>query len=225
MPEKYMEQADPETTGKGIRPLSLVLIIIIAGTLTVGLSYLLFAHYLFPKEFKPVELAAREEHVLETKLRAIGIDSPKHDTEAPPLRPEPYSEAGAIREIAFTQRELNAMLAKNTDLARKLAIHLDDDLVSAKLLIPLDEDFPILGGKILRIHTGAELAFREGRPVVALKGVSVMGVPIPNAWLGNMKNVDLVQEFGDAEGFWKAFADGVEHIHVEQGHMIVRLKE
>jgi hypothetical protein len=34
-----------------------------------------------------------------------------------------------------------------------------------------------------------------------------------------------VQEFGDADGFWKSFADGVEHVHVEQDRMIVMLRE
>jgi hypothetical protein len=33
----------------------------------------------------------------------------------------------------MSQRELNAMVANNQDLARKLAIDLDDDLVSAGL--------------------------------------------------------------------------------------------
>ena len=42
-----------------------------------------------------------------------------------------------------------------------------------------------------------------------------MGVPIPNAWLGGLKNVDLVTEFGAEPGFWQPFSEGVEHIRVE----------
>jgi hypothetical protein len=52
-----------------------------------------------------------------------------------------------------------------------------------------------------------------------------MGVPIPNAWLGNLKNIDLVQEFGGNRGFWKTFADGIEYIHVENGRLLIKLKE
>jgi len=37
--------------------------------------------------------------------------------------------------------------------------------------------------------------------------------------------VDLVTEFGADPGFWKAFADGVENIRVEQGRVKVRLKK
>ncbi|MFA7593574.1 MAG: hypothetical protein WCY26_07530, partial [Thiohalobacteraceae bacterium] len=61
--------------------------------------------------------------------------------------------------------------------------------------------------------------------VVVLKGVSLMGVPLPNAWIGGLKNIDLVQEFGAEQGFWKAFADGVEDIRVEDGRLKITLKE
>ena len=110
-------------------------------------------------------------------------------------------------------------------LAHKLAIDLSDELVSAKLLIPLEPDFPMLGGKTLRVNAGVEMAYRESRPIVILKGVSVMGVPIPNAWLGNLKNVDLVNEFGADRGFWKSFSEGVDNIRVEEGQMKIKLKE
>ena len=82
-----------------------------------------------------------------------------------------------------------------------------------------------MGGKTLRLNAGVQLSFANDRPVVVLKGVSVMGVPIPNAWLGNLKNVDLVREFGTDEGFWKAFAAGVELIEVADGRLRIRLKE
>ena len=60
---------------------------------------------------------------------------------------------------------------------------------------------------------------------VVLKGVTVMGVPIPNAWLGGLKNIDLISEFGDEQGFWKGFSEGVDNIHVEDGELKIKLKE
>ena len=104
-------------------------------------------------------------------------------------------------------------------------IDLSEDLASGKFLLPLDEDFPILGGKTLKISAGIELAFANDRPIVKLKGVSVMGIPVPNAWLGGLKNVDLINEFGQDEGFWKSFSDGVENIHIEEGSLVIKLKE
>jgi hypothetical protein len=202
-----------------------VLLIVLATILvTVGVTYWVLATWVFVKEFKPVQLNAREEQVLNSKLRAIGYDVGELDAQGN-LKPEPYSEVGAKREVSFSERELNAMLAKNTDLAHKLAIDLSDELVSAKLLIPLEPDFPMLGGKTLRVNAGVEMAYRESRPIVILKGVSIMGVPIPNAWLGNLKNVDLVNEFGADQGFWKSFSEGVDNIRVEEGQMKIKLKE
>jgi hypothetical protein len=43
--------------------------------------------------------------------------------------------------------------------------------------------------------------------------------------MGNIKNVDLVQEFGNEKGFWKAFADGVDEIEISEGQLRVELKE
>lgn len=89
----------------------------------------------------------------------------------------------------------------------------------------MEPDFPVLGGKTLRVNAGLNLAYADGRPIIALRGVSIMGVPMPNAWLGNLKNVNLVNEFGGDPGFWKSFADGVEQIQVEDGRLLIELKE
>ena len=129
------------------------------------------------------------------------------------------------REIAFTEKELNGLLAKNTDLARRLAIDLSDDLVSAKLLVPVDPDFPIFGGKILRVRSGMGFSYTKGKPVIILRGISIMGVPIPNAWLGGLKNIDLVEKFGSGNGFWKTLADGIEDLRVEDGLLKIKFKE
>ena len=214
----------PASEKRGLGWTHVLLIIVATIIVTVGVTYWVLATWVFVKEFKPVQLNAREEQVLNSKLRAIGYEVDELDAQGN-LKPEPYSEVGATREVSFSERELNAMLAKNTDLAHKLAIDLSDELVSAKLLIPLEPDFPMLGGKTLRVNAGVEMAYREGRPIVILKGVSIMGVPIPNAWLGNLKNVDLVNEFGADRGFWKSFSEGVDNIRVEQGQMKIKLKE
>ncbi|MFZ0240921.1 MAG: hypothetical protein WAL90_04680 [Desulfobacterales bacterium] len=219
--------------------LKTALIIVAVAAVTSLLTVWLTARYLFPREFQPVTLAAREKAALQAKLDRLDPALPAgpaaHEptagraaTKRPPagpLEPEPYSEKGARREVTFTERELNALLANNTDLARKLAIDLSGDLASAKLLVPLDPDMPFFGGKTLKVAAGMELRFAEGRPVVALKGVSLWGVPIPNAWLGGIKNLDLVKEYGGQGGFWQAFAAGVADIRIEKDRLIIRLRE
>ncbi|SFU50208.1 hypothetical protein SAMN05216339_10382 [Nitrosomonas eutropha] len=219
-----------------------LLIVLATMVLTVAGTYWVLKTYIFVSSFEPVELSQKEEKTLQQKLRAIGYDfsftssqtgrqanqSDKYQDEIGQdgfLKPEAYSEQGAKREVSFTEREINALLAKNTDLAQKLAIDFADDLVSAKLLLPLEEDFPVLGGKTLRLNAGLGMAYRDNKPVIILKGVSIMGVPIPNAWLGGLKNIDLVSEFGVDPGFWKSFSEGVEHIQVADGKIDIRFKE
>lgn len=188
--------------------------------------------FLFPSPFKPVELSNQEESQLAAKLdvfEGVGktpdpISTKDHD-ENGNLIPVKYSEEGGSRQISFSERELNSMISKNTDLADKLAVDLSENLISIKLLLPLAPDFPVLGGKTLKVRAGAELAYLNGKPIVKLKGVSVMGVPMPNSWLGNKKNLDLVKEYGGDNGFWQGFSEGVESINVMDGFLNVRLKE
>lgn len=52
-----------------------------------------------------------------------------------------------------------------------------------------------------------------------------MGVPIPSAWLGNLKNIDLIEQYGSKEGFWQSFAKGVDRLVVEEGKLKIKLKE
>jgi len=224
---------NPESKeGRGcLKTLGIMLITVL---ISVIATVFVINYYLFPKKLEPVELNHREETTLNKKLKQFGLPTftdeksssgGTNNGSSNDLTPEPYSEKGAKREVSFTEKELNAMLAKNTDLADKAAIDLADNLASIKMIIPLDPDFPFLGGKTLKVNAGAELAYANGRPIIILKGVSLWGVPLPNAWLGNLKNVDLVKEFGGDEGFWKSFADGVENIHVAEGQLIIKLKE
>lgn len=228
------ETNTPPAAEKKRRFSGLQVFAIVAGVVlvTIVATVWVIKTWIFPDEFKPVELSQKEEQVLDRKIERLeGLTGTSLQTSANQfdeqgvLKPEAYSEDDARRDIRFSEKELNALVARNTNLASRLAIDLSDNLASAKLLIPLDEDFPIMGGKTVKVATGLELAFNAGRPTVILKGVSIMGVPVPNAWLGNLKNVDLVQQFGSDRGFWKAFSDGVEFIQVEDGELFIQLKE
>jgi len=230
---------DTTTIKPGSRTSGLKIFLIVLATVivTAALTFWVVRTYIFPAEFKPVQLSASEEQVLTQKLERLDMmqtrrtrgSSTQQDNTTDPdtgaLQPEAYSEIGASRSITLSERELNGLLAKNTDMAKKMAIDLSENLMSAKLLIPVDEDFPIMGGQILKVRAGMELAYRDNRPVAILKGVSIMGVPIPNAWLGGMKNIDLIEYYGNEAGFWKAFADGVDNIHIEDGNITMILKE
>ena len=225
--------------------LLLTIVLTVAGTVWAIQSQL------FARNFKPVELSTQEQTTLQQKLNALGetgdsaslftdsdganataiADGINADTsidenaDSAELQPELYTEDDSKRRIELTERELNALLAKNTDLAEQLVVDLTDNLASIKLLVDLDPDFPFFGGKTLKVSGGTELSYQNNRPVIVMKGVSVWGVPIPNAWLGGLKNIDLVREFGGNDGFWKSLAEGIEDIRVQDGKLLIQLAE
>jgi len=197
-------------------------IVVITVVITVVSGYWIVNTYLFPVSFKPVVLSKDEQQRLDEKFARV---SGRVERSPETLEPEAYTETGRSREIRFSEKELNALLAKNTNLASKLAIDLSDNLASAKLLVHLDPDMPILGGNTLKVTAGMELSLGKDGARAMLKGISVWGVPLPNAWLGNMKNVDLIKEFGKSGGFWQAVNDGVESAEVREGQLYIKLKE
>ena len=217
---------------------ALMVLGIIVGVIVVSVvGTIFFARlWLFPSPFIPVVLSQQEESRLETKLvnfeKMVGSSTqdvalsvyPEKSIEGQ-LEPQAYSEVGAIRAITLSEREVNALLANNTNLADRFSIDFADDLVSAKMLIPVVSDFPVFGGKVLRVKAGVELTYRDSRPIVILKGVSVMGVPVPSEWLGGLKNIDVIAQYGADSGFWKSFSAGVDSIVVTDGNLHVKLKE
>lgn len=128
--------------------------------ISVAIAVWVISAYLFPSEFEPVTLNQSEQQQLERKLQRLDTLQQPGRRETPQgatLTPEPYDDDAMSREIALSERELNALIATNTTLASQLAINLSDNLASAKLLVPLDPEMPVLGGKTLKIHTGLEM--------------------------------------------------------------------
>ncbi|MDK9708300.1 MAG: arginine N-succinyltransferase [Desulforhopalus sp.] len=229
-----MEQ---QQRSSGLSGLQITGIVLLSMLVTMVATLFIVKIWFFPTPFTPVVLSPVEESQLEVKLAQFGrFANPNHPSSSLPKRanppssagepqPEVYSEEGASREIRLSEREINALVAKNTDLASKMAIDLSEDLVSLKMLIPLDPDFPFIGGQTLKVRAGVEIAYRQGLPVFILRGVSVMGVPLPNAWMAGLKNIDMVKVFGSEPGFWRSFADGVASIQVREGTLRIVLNE
>jgi hypothetical protein len=208
-------------------------IVAAAMLVTMIATLLLIKLWLFPGPFSPVTLTPAEERGLQAKLARLEAvengaaakgNKGKEGADGEIAAPTPYSEENASREIVFSEKELNALIGKNPDLAGKAAIDLADNLVSATVLIPTNADVPLVGGRPIRVKVGLTLASQDGRPVVALRGVSVMGVPMPNAWLGKLKDIDLIKKYGADNGFWRFFADGIQSIQIQEGQAKIALK-
>lgn len=237
--EDTVENIDKPKTRR-YKGLTIALAFLAVIGLTAMITLWLAKLYLFPRAFQPVELTQKEQIVLDQKIQAITSNPPPSQenakekttthaadsqSPAPPLTPEPYRETDANRKINLNERELNALLAKNTDLGGKVAIDLAKDMASVKILIPLDPEMPFLGGKTLKVTAGLELQHNAQGPKAILKGVSVWGVPLPNAWMGGMKNADLIKVLGADSSFWRGFSAGIDDLRIEDGQLTIQLAE
>jgi hypothetical protein len=202
------ELPDNKNRARGRRWLRILCIMAACFIVVALLSAWWIKSNLYASPFSPTHLNEKEQQALAAKLDRLqrNVQSESKPLRAEPagtksegrLAPEPYTEEAARRELRITEKELNALIAKNEDTARRVAIALSSDIT---------------------------LRHEAGKPVVALRGVSIGGVPIPDAWLGSIKNVDLVREFGGQGGFWDLFSKGVEDIKVLDGSLFVKLKE
>ncbi len=172
-------------------------------------------HNLYAKKLDPVAFSEGEKKSLDEKLERL--ENPD---------PERYDEKTLSRTIELSEREVNYLIAKD-DPARKdtVAVDLANDLITVRLIVPTEEETPFIGGKTVRLKIGFTARFKDGKPEVSLRGASVGGIGIPNAWLGNLKEKNLIEEFGEDGGFWQNFSEGVESIEVRDGKIRVDLKE
>jgi hypothetical protein len=224
-----MNGADSKKAGSGSRVkrvLSIAFVLLVVVLLLAGFWV---KRNLYASRFSPVALGQQEREVLKAKMARFREQDPVPGNGpsllGEPLAPEPYSEEGAGREIILTERELNALVANTPDIAERVAIDLSDDLISVKLVLPVDDEVPVLGGKRIKLHMGLTVHYEGKKPTIALKGVSLGGIPLPNAWLGRLKNVNLVEEFGGGGGFWEVFTAGIRSIRVRRGELRIELSE
>lgn len=186
---------------------------LLAGLLAVAVVVILalVAWFWFNRPIKPVELSNQEVVVVEEKISTLEeVSNPE----------EPAYEKGA-REIILTERELNGLLNKNTDLGGQLKFSLGTDQVHARIDTDLDPDLPVMGGKKLKARARFLVGMIEGKPSLILDDLTVWGVSVPNDWLAGMKGKDLLSEvFGGGNGL-----GGIEDLQIEPGRLIIKLAE
>lgn len=134
------------------------------------------------------------------------------------LAPEVYEEDPAQRSLRFTERELNAAIARDPALAGRAAVRLSPERVSANFLVDVPEDLPLLGGRRLRVQAGLRLTTEGDRVQARLLGVSLAGVPMPDAWLGGFKGRDLLEDTA-----LSALGAGIESVEVGDGWIKLQL--
>ena len=193
--------------------------LVIAGILLAAIGLLILW---YNRPIQPIVLTEPEQVAIETKLAAMQTAA----EDAAPL-PEPTEvpaeyEPG-VREITFTDRELNGLLHEHTQLGDQVAFAFIPGAVLARMETLLPEDVPLIGGRKLRARAKFAIDASGPTPMLALEDLTVWGISVPNDWLGGIKNTNVLGEaFGAPEG---GGIPGVESLLVDRGRLIITLKE
>ncbi|MDZ7762235.1 MAG: hypothetical protein U5L00_18535 [Desulfovermiculus sp.] len=126
-----------------------LILVILTACITAVVTLLIARYWLFPRSIGPVVLNSKEQKVLDGKLKAL--ESASDDKT---LKPERYTEKTGGRIIYLTQREINAIIAREPKLANRARVHLSKDLISAGVLISVPKDMPVMAGKTVKVVTG-----------------------------------------------------------------------
>ncbi len=205
------DQTPPELPATGVPPLrrksSCLPIAIILILLVVGGAA--GAYFWYNRPIDPVELSEQEFETVEAKIGRLEVD---------PNEPEYIP---GTKEIVLTERELNGLLNRNTNLGETLRLTLATDEIHARIETDMDEDLPVVGGRKLKAKARFLVKSVEGTPSLVLDDLTVWGASLPNDWLGGMKGQDLLGEiFGSGGGL-----GGIEEIRIERGQLVIRLAD
>jgi len=171
------------------RPLIIVLVLL----LTIGLAAGGTIWWMNRQTHEPVVLTAVEKVELEEKMYEPGR-----------------------KFFVLTEREINGLIHQNTTLGEDVKVELASDAIHLRIKMTLDEDVPVLGGKTVKGRARLLASESEG---LVLDDVTVYGVSLPNAWLGNLKGVSLFSALEDQ------LPSGVKSLAVSNGELRVELEE
>ena len=172
---------------------------------------------IYASALKPVVLTQAEQTDLQGKLQVLGQQA---------NAPAPVDPEVAKRTLTISEREINAFLS-DQGLGEQVKVEFTRGGAAATVLVPVDKDAPLIGGTTLRLRFafGAHIDTHK-QFAFSLNDVSVGGVPMPNAWLGNLKGLNLLAESPmQSDPAMKGFLAGIRDFKIEGGVMKIVLNE
>lgn len=187
-------------------------------TLTIAGTAWWVKRNIYASPFTPVALSATEQSALDQKLEVLKQSG---TAEAAPVDPEV-----AKRTLTITDREINAFLEQQ-GLGEQVKVSLHNGGGTATFLLPMSSDGVPGSGPTLRISVslGAKMD-QDKKFALSISDVSVGGVPLPNAWLGNMKGLNMLADAPISDDpALKAFVAGIRDFSIRSGQLSVVLNE
>lgn len=222
----------------GLSTKKILFIILGSVLLTAGLAIggtIWWVKYNFdPAPMKPVVLSEKERTDFDSKLALFGdppmapvtvnVSAAPQQPPAPPVVPQ--VEPGAVdRTIIITEREVNAYLAKQ-NLGEHVQLSFSEGKIAAGLIIIAPPDFPLFAGQKVRVRLtfGSGLT-PEHKLSFALDDISIGGISMPNAWLGDIKGEDLVAKNLESDPALQRFLAGIQAFEIHKGNLKVVLNK
>ena len=169
----------------------------------------------------PVSLSQAEQKVFDEKIGVLtGASEAPKDEKTPEQR-----ASEAERTLVVTDKEINAFLAKQ-GIGEQVKVELADGNIEATVFVPVDKDVPLFGGKTLRLKLALTGKMDEDqKPAFRVTDISLGGVPVPNAWLGDLKGVNLLASNVESDPVVKRFLAGIREFEIKGGSIRVLLNE
>ena len=184
-----MKPSSTLPTRRSRRPLIIALILF----LTIGLAAGGTLWWWQNRQIEPVILTAVEQVEIEERMYEEGKKS-----------------------FVLTEREINGLIHANSNFGEDVKVELASGAIHLRVKTKLDPDVPILGGKTVKARARLIASVEEG---LVIDDVTVYGISLPNAWIGDLKGVSLFSALEDQ------LPRGIKSIEVTPGEMRVELED
>jgi hypothetical protein len=177
----------------------------------------------YASNFKPVMLTQNEQAVFDQKVEQIKSALPPEAASQAPAAP--VDPEIAKRTLTVSEKEINAYLAKQ-GLGEQLKVKLSDGNAIAEVIAPVDPSVMFIGGKTFRIQIALAAGMKpDDKFALSIADVSIGGVPIPNAWLGDIKGVNMLAENANTDPVASRFMAGIKEFEIKSGVVRVLLNK
>lgn len=185
-----------------------LLVLFILGVITIA-SAALWYQYNFHASLRPVQLTTAEDKVLEQKVATLKGSTP--------------AAADISKTLVLSEREINGYL-KEQGLGDQFKVVIQHGQIAAIALLPVDKETPLVGGHTVRVKIALDSKL-DSRHHLALRlsDVNVGGISLPNAWLGGIKGLDLLDPQQD--DILKDFAAGIKDFQLSDGEIRLVLND
>ncbi len=203
--------------------LTLLTTFLAGGLLAGGGAYWWFKRHLDARALEPVQLAEAEERLFEAKLQALAAAGEASGV----VGTVPDGRSADERTLQISGREINAFLAER-GLGENIRVELARDLLRIAMVVPMPSDsgLPLLSGANLRLHLSLAAACDpQAGPHIAIRDVRLGGIPLPNAWLGGIKGLNLVDQSLRQDPSVQRFLSGIRDLEVRPEGISLRLLE